>query len=95
MRYRNRDIPQDWRILERHGFMGFPTRIHYQPPNAEVGEWISRRQRKQKRQLGGVCFFLGAFLQLLETNRENAEGNRDNADNTSISPRDTSHVAEG
>ena len=45
--------------------------------------------------LGGACFFLGAFLQLLETNRENAEGNRDNADNTSISPRDTSHVAEG
>ena len=50
MRYRNRDIPQDWRILERHGFMGFPTRIRYHPPNAEVGEWISRRQRKQKRQ---------------------------------------------
>jgi len=45
--------------------------------------------------LGGACFFLGAFLQLLETNRENAEGNRDNADNTSSSPRDTSHVAEG
>ena len=45
--------------------------------------------------LGGVCFFVGALLQLLETNRENAEENRDSADSKRISITDTSHLVEG
>jgi hypothetical protein len=47
--HRNRNIPQDSKILEWHGFLGFPTRIRYQLPSTEEVEWMSRRQRKRKR----------------------------------------------
>jgi len=47
--HRYRNIPQDWKILEWHGFLGFPPRIRYQLPNTEEVEWMSRRQRKRKR----------------------------------------------
>ena len=42
-------MPQDAKILEWHGFLGFPTRIRYQLTNMEEVEWISRRQRKRRR----------------------------------------------
>jgi hypothetical protein len=45
--------------------------------------------------LGGVCFFVGALLQLLETNRENAGANKNNADNMRFSTPDTSNLLEG
>ena len=45
--------------------------------------------------LGGVSFFVGALLQLLETNRENGGENKDNADNVRLSTSDTSHLVEG
>ena len=49
MKHRNRNMPQDSKILEWHGFLGFPTRIRYQLTNMEEVEWVSRRQRKQRR----------------------------------------------
>jgi len=50
VKHRNRkNMPQDAKILEWHGFLGFPTRIRYQFPNNEEVEWISRRQRKRRR----------------------------------------------
>ena len=42
-------MPQDAKILEWHGFLGFPTRIRYQLTNMEEVEWISRQQRKRRR----------------------------------------------
>ncbi len=44
---------------------------------------------------GGVCFFVGALLQLLETNRENAGVNKNAADDTRLSTTDLSHLVEG
>ncbi len=49
MKDRNRNIPQDSKILEWHSFLGFPTRIRYQITNMEEVEWISRTQRKRRR----------------------------------------------
>ena len=49
MKHRNRNMPQDSKILEWHGFLGFPTRVRYQLTNMEEVEWVSRRQRKQRR----------------------------------------------
>ena len=49
MKHRNRNMPPDSKILEWHGFLGFPTRIRYQLPNTEEVEWMSRRQRKRRR----------------------------------------------
>jgi len=43
--------------------------------------------------LGGVCFFVGALLQLLETNRENAGANKDASEDRPLP--DTSHLVEG
>jgi hypothetical protein len=45
--------------------------------------------------LGGVCFFVGALLQLLETKRENAGENKNNADKIRVSTPDTSNLVEG
>ena len=46
--------------------------------------------------LGGVCFFVGALLQLLETNRENAALNKDTSADTIRNPTpDTSNLVEG
>jgi hypothetical protein len=42
-------MPQDAKILEWHGFLGFPTRIRYQLTNMEEVEWVSRQQRKRRR----------------------------------------------
>ena len=50
MTHRNRNLPQDAKILAWHGFLGFPTRIRYQLPTTEEVEWLSRQQRKRKRQ---------------------------------------------
>lgn len=60
-----------------------------------LGEMISANVTNLFTALGGACFFVGALLQLLETNRENAGENKDNADNTHISTTDTSHIVEG
>ena len=49
MTHRSRHMPQDSKILEWHGFLGFPTRIRYQLTNMEEVEWISRQQRKRRR----------------------------------------------
>ena len=49
MKHRNRNMPQDAKILEWHGFLGFPTRIRYQLTNMEEVEWVSRQQRKRRR----------------------------------------------
>jgi len=48
--HRNSSIPQDSKILEWHGFLGFPTRIRYKLSESKEVEWISRRERKRKRQ---------------------------------------------
>ncbi len=45
-----------------------------------LGEMISANITNLFTALGGVCFFVGALLQLLETNRENAGENKDNSD---------------
>ena len=50
MKHRNRkNMPKDAKILEWHGFLGFPTRIRYQLTNMEEVEWVSRKQRKRRR----------------------------------------------
>ena len=50
MKHRKRkNVPQDAKILEWQGFLGFPTRIRYQLTNMEEVEWVSRRQRKRRR----------------------------------------------
>ena len=49
MKHRNRNMPQDSKIIEWHGFLGFPTRIRYQLTNMEEVEWVSRQQRKRRR----------------------------------------------
>jgi hypothetical protein len=49
VKHRNRNMPQDSKILEWHGFLGFPTRIRYQLTNMEEVEWVSRQQRKRRR----------------------------------------------
>ena len=41
-------MPQDTKILEWHGFLGFPTRIRYQLTDMEEVEWVSRQQRKRR-----------------------------------------------
>ena len=51
MIHRNRGIPKDSKVLEWHGFLGFPTRIRYQLSDNKVSEWNSRRHRKRKRQV--------------------------------------------
>ena len=58
-----------------------------------IGEIISANATNLFTALGGVCFFVGAFLQLLETNRENADVNKDNSGKISISTPDTSSMA--
>jgi hypothetical protein len=60
-----------------------------------VGEIISANATNLFTSLGGVCFLVGAFLQLLETNRENADVNKDNSGKISISTQDESMMAEG
>ena len=45
--------------------------------------------------LGGACFFVGALLQLVETNRENAGENKDNSDTLRLSTSETSNLVEG
>lgn len=60
-----------------------------------LGEMISANVTNLFTALGGVCFFVGALLQLLETNRENAGENKDTADALRISPADTSRPGEG
>jgi hypothetical protein len=59
------------------------------------GEMINANVTNLFTALGGVCFFVGALLQLLETKRENAGENKDNADEIHISKADTSHLIEG
>ena len=59
------------------------------------GEMINANVTNLFTALGGVCFFVGALLQLLETKRENAGENKDNADEIHISTADTSHLIEG
>jgi len=49
VKHRNRNMPQDSKIIEWHGFLGFPTRIRYQLTNMEEVEWVSRQQRKRRR----------------------------------------------
>ncbi len=49
MKHRNKNVPQDAKILEWHGFLGFPTRIRYQLTNMQEVEWVSRQQRKRRR----------------------------------------------
>ena len=50
MKHRNgKNMPQDAKILEWHGFLGFPTRIRYQLTDMEEVEWVSRQQRKRRR----------------------------------------------
>jgi hypothetical protein len=42
-------MPAGAKVLEWHGFLGFPTRVRYQLSNTEEVEWISRQQRKHGR----------------------------------------------
>ena len=50
VKHRNgKNMPQDAKILEWHGFLGFPTRIRYQLTDMEEVEWVSRQQRKRRR----------------------------------------------
>ena len=44
-----KNVPQEAKILEWHGFLGFPTRIRFQLTNMEQVEWVSRSQRKRRR----------------------------------------------
>ena len=60
-----------------------------------IGEIISANATNLCTALGGVCFFVGALLQLLETKRENAGENKDHADNRRLSTPDQSHLVEG
>lgn len=60
-----------------------------------LGEMVSANATNLFTALGGMCFFAGALLQLLETNRENAGEKKDHADNIPLSIPDTSHLVEG
>ncbi len=60
-----------------------------------VGTMINANVTNLTTAIGGVCFFVGALLQLVETNRENAGENKDNADNLRISTPDISNLVEG
>ena len=42
-------MPEGAKVLEWHGFLGFPTRVRYQLTNMEEVEWISRQQRKHRK----------------------------------------------
>ena len=60
-----------------------------------AGTMINANVTNLTTAIGGVCFFVGALLQLLETNRENVIGNWDNADKMRISTPEQSNLAEG
>ena len=60
-----------------------------------VGTMINANVTNLTTAIGGVCFFIGALLQLMETNRENAGENKDITGNKLISTPDTSHLVEG
>ena len=60
-----------------------------------LGEMINANVTNLFTALGGVCFFIGALLQLMETNRENAGENKDNAGKLRISTQGTSNLVEG
>jgi hypothetical protein len=58
-----------------------------------VGTMINANVTNLFTALGGVCFFVGALLQLLETNRENAGVDKDASEDRRIAH--TSHLIEG
>jgi hypothetical protein len=59
------------------------------------GEMINANVTNLFTALGGVSFFVGALLQLLETNHENAASNKDTAGKIRISTQGTSNLVEG
>jgi len=51
-------MPLDAKIIEWHGFLGFPTRVRYRLTNMEQVERVSRRQRKRR-----MFPFSGAYVE--------------------------------
>ncbi len=60
-----------------------------------VGTMINANVTNLTTALGGVCFFVGALLQLIETNRENAKENKNTSGNSGIATQGASQLAEG
>ena len=60
-----------------------------------VGTMINANVTNLTTAIGGACFFVGALLQLIETNRENAEENPKNPADLGRSTPDASHLVEG
>jgi hypothetical protein len=60
-----------------------------------VGTMINANVTNLTTAIGGACFFVGALLQLLETNRENAKENTNNSGNPEISTQGKTHLVEG
>ncbi|HXX77524.1 MAG TPA: hypothetical protein VEI53_03470, partial [Ktedonobacteraceae bacterium] len=60
-----------------------------------VGTMINANVTNLTTAIGGACFFVGALLQLIETNRENAEENQKNPADLGRSTPDASHLVEG
>jgi hypothetical protein len=60
-----------------------------------VGEMINSNVTNLTTAIGGACFFVGALLQLLETNRENIEENKDNQVDLGRSTTEASPLVEG
>jgi hypothetical protein len=59
-----------------------------------VGEMINANVTNSTTAIGGACFFLGALLQLLETNRENAREDKNNTSSQDISKQSKTRLVE-
>ena len=60
-----------------------------------VGTMINANVTNLFTAIGGVCFFVGALLQLLETNRENAKESKNTSGDSGIAAQGASQVIEG
>jgi hypothetical protein len=60
-----------------------------------VGTMINANVTNLFTALGGVCFFVGALLQLIETNKENAKESKNNSGDPGIATQGASQLVEG
>jgi hypothetical protein len=60
-----------------------------------VGEMINANVTNVTTAIGGACFFVGALLQLIETNRENAKESKHDSGHPDISTQGMTHLVEG
>jgi hypothetical protein len=60
-----------------------------------VGTMINANVTNLFTALGGACFFVGALLQLIETNKENAKESKNNSGDPGIATQGASQLVEG